>query len=510
MAYDKLKTARAYHLATRHQRGRIEPHFPDFDHYPRPFKTYEGAGGIAFNQSVSAPLADLDDVFNRPADCMADRIWNLSDLRWIAWMAYGVTASQPFGKGRFYSRTVPSAGGLYPCHLYLVVRRGDTIETGVYYIDLIQAVLVRIRSAEFPEDESNDPALSWIITGMLGTSAWKYRNRAYRYILLDAGHLSENLRLAMKAADMPYSADINPDYDGIETLLALDTDREVPLVVLHAGSKAARADGRMWAMRSAMPPCRPEIRDSYLSEACPVLKNIYEVEKRTRGRENFPSLSGHVLRDHGVPGAGVFDPDLLPSGSIVPDRPAAADFLMDYASAVVNRRSHRRFGPEILDQPRSVALLQAAAGFHRQALASGTAALSLLRLGICVEHVNGFADGFYLLTNDAQSFVRIRKGRFQAPLSRVCLDQQWISGAAVNFLFMVNLNELEQTAGPGGYSAVLMHAGGMAQRIYLAATGLGLGCCGVGALYDDEAGALFELNPDSALFYVVSAGTIRN
>jgi nitroreductase len=30
-------------------------------------------------------------------------------------------------------------------------------------------------------------------------SAWKYRSRAYRYVLLDAGHLLENLRLALGA-----------------------------------------------------------------------------------------------------------------------------------------------------------------------------------------------------------------------------------------------------------------------------------------------------------------------
>jgi nitroreductase len=54
-----------------------------------------------------------------------------------------------------------------------------------------------------------------------------------------------------------------------------------------------------------------------------------------------------------------------------------------------------------------------------------------------------------------------------------------------------------------------MESGRIAQRIYLAATGLGLGCCGVGALYDEEAQALFDLNPDSALFYVVAAGRIK-
>ena len=54
-----------------------------------------------------------------------------------------------------------------------------------------------------------------------------------------------------------------------------------------------------------------------------------------------------------------------------------------------------------------------------------------------------------------------------------------------------------------------MQSGRIAQRIYLAATGLELGCCGVGALYDEEAQNLFDLNEESALFYVVATGPVK-
>jgi len=38
----------------------------------------------------------------------------------------------------------------------------------------------------------------------------------------------------------------------------------------------------------------------------------------------------------------------------------------------------------------------------------------------------------------------------------------------------------------------------------------GLGCCGIGALYDNEAKDLLGLDDTSALLYLVAAGTIRN
>ena len=91
-----------------------------------------------------------------------------------------------------------------------------------------------------------------------------------------------------------------------------------------------------------------------------------------------------------------------------------------------------------------------------------------------------------------------------APL-RAC-DFNW---AALNFLFMTNLAGLEKEFGPRGYRYLLLQSGRIAQRIYLSATGLDLGCCGVGALYDEEAQNLFGLNKESALFYVVSAGPIK-
>ena len=74
---------------------------------------------------------------------------------------------------------------------------------------------------------------------------------------------------------------------------------------------------------------------------------------------------------------------------------------------------------------------------------------------------------------------------------------------------MANMTSLEKKFGPRGYRYLLMQSGRIAQRIYLAATSLELGCCGVGALYDEEAQNLFGLDEESALFYVVSTGPVK-
>ena len=65
----------------------------------------------------------------------------------------------------------------------------------------------------------------------------------------------------------------------------------------------------------------------------------------------------------------------------------------------------------------------------------------------------------------------MEKGRFAG----ICLDQEWIKAAGINFLFMANLEELEKAFGPRGYRYLMFNAGRIAQRIYLAARGPGPG-----------------------------------
>jgi SagB-type dehydrogenase family enzyme len=95
-------------------------------------------------------------------------------------------------------------------------------------------------------------------------------------------------------------------------------------------------------------------------------------------------------------------------------------------------------------------------------------------------------------------------------MTRICLDQAWLAQAAVHFLFMSNLGQLDEQWGPRGYRYALMTAGRMGERLYLTATALGLGCCGIGAFYDQEAANLLDLNQDSRMLYLVAVGPVKS
>ena len=72
-----------------------------------------------------------------------------------------------------------------------------------------------------------------------------------------------------------------------------------------------------------------------------------------------------------------------------------------------------------------------------------------------------------------------------------------------------NLKALDHHYGTRGYRYAMLNAGRLGQLIYLGATALGLGCCGIGALYDGEAQKLLSLNEDSALLYLVATGPVK-
>jgi nitroreductase len=94
-------------------------------------------------------------------------------------------------------------------------------------------------------------------------------------------------------------------------------------------------------------------------------------------------------------------------------------------------------------------------------------------------------------------------------MTHICLDQEWLRNASVHFVFLTNLAVIQDLWGLRGYRYAMINAGGLGQAIYLCATSMGLGCCGIGALFDWEARELLQLNDESVLLYLVAAGHVK-
>jgi SagB-type dehydrogenase family enzyme len=133
-----------------------------------------------------------------------------------------------------------------------------------------------------------------------------------------------------------------------------------------------------------------------------------------------------------------------------------------------------------------------------------------LNVGLIIGNVKGLEPGIYFRDDVNYSLQMIIKGSFTELMARICLDQMWIAKAAVLFLFIGNLADTDQFYGPRGYRYLMLNSGRLGERLYLAATAMGLGCCGIGAFYDYEAAQLLDLTEGWRLLYLVALGPLNS
>ncbi|MCL4415142.1 MAG: SagB/ThcOx family dehydrogenase [Actinobacteria bacterium] len=77
-----------------------------------------------------------------------------------------------------------------------------------------------------------------VITGVLNRTRTKYGNRGYRYILLDAGHLAQNILLmitSLNLAGYPIGGFIDNEFN---KLLDIDKRKEVALYLVAVGQNS--------------------------------------------------------------------------------------------------------------------------------------------------------------------------------------------------------------------------------------------------------------------------------
>lgn len=132
----------------------------------------------------------------------------LDELGRLLYFSNGVTGKLELDGGVLLLRASPSAGALYSIELYPVVFSVDGLQEGAYHYEVESNALEMIRPGQFREDLFDvthrqemvqKSAAAIVMTALFGRTKAKYGERGYRYVLLDAGHLAENLYLESTA-----------------------------------------------------------------------------------------------------------------------------------------------------------------------------------------------------------------------------------------------------------------------------------------------------------------------
>ncbi len=124
-----------------------------------------------------------------------------SKLSQILWAAQGITLATEYHQ----FRATPSAGGLFPIETYCVINNVKDFKPGVYHYQVPYHSLVLLKEGNYGVELAQaalsqkmlrDSAFNLVWSAMIERSKWKYEQRAYRYIYLDAGHTAQNAALA--------------------------------------------------------------------------------------------------------------------------------------------------------------------------------------------------------------------------------------------------------------------------------------------------------------------------
>lgn len=152
------------------------------------------------------------------------------DAAAILHYAYGVNRSN---QGTEYTRpfrNAPSGGALYPLEIYFHATNIQDLAPGLYHFNPTDPCLrllapsdQRARLGEILVQPELLPAAMMIfITAQFERSLFKYRDRGYRFILLEAGHVAQNMNLAATALGLG-SVNIGGYFDRrADDLLGLD------------------------------------------------------------------------------------------------------------------------------------------------------------------------------------------------------------------------------------------------------------------------------------------------
>jgi SagB-type dehydrogenase family enzyme len=153
-------------------------------------------------------------------------------------------AAQGITERRWGFRAAPSAGALYPIELYPVVHDVAGLPPGIYHyavqehgLELLQPgdFCAAVMQAGLWQDFLGTAGVCFVLSAIFQRTRWRYRERTYRYVLLEAGHVGQNLYLAATAMGLGACAVGAFLDDALNELLGLDGEQEAALYVLSVG-----------------------------------------------------------------------------------------------------------------------------------------------------------------------------------------------------------------------------------------------------------------------------------
>ncbi len=208
---------------------------------------------------ASAPDSELEKLIRQRVTCRnwdTSRALSAEDLASTLYRAFAARALSDEPGIEVMKRAVPSAGGLHPTEVYLLVQNVEGMTPGLYHYHPIDHALEPL--GEVTAEHSAALALRMVagqrhfmnahvvivLASRFRRTFWKYRNhaKAYRAVILDAGHLSQMLYLSATERGLAAFITAAVNERDIEEIFGLDPMLEGVLAVSGFGWRGISID----------------------------------------------------------------------------------------------------------------------------------------------------------------------------------------------------------------------------------------------------------------------------
>ena len=190
----------------------------------------------------SMPLNEVIDR-RRSRRKFADVALTLEELSFLLWTTQGVQGIVQGGVSAM--RTVPSAGARHPFETYLAVRRVEGLTPGLYrYLPLDHQLVKLYEDAGLAGKVARGcnsqmfvakAAVTFVWTVIPYRTEWRYASHSHKVILLDAGHVCQNLYLASEAIGAGACAVAAYNQTEMDRLMGVDGEEEFTIYAAPVG-----------------------------------------------------------------------------------------------------------------------------------------------------------------------------------------------------------------------------------------------------------------------------------
>ena len=172
----------------------------------------------------------------------------LEELSYLLWCTQGVKEI----RGRAYAtlRTVPCGGARHEFECYFAVRNIEGLEEGLYhylpmhhqieYLGMVEDLDSWIKESLYEQAWTATANVVFYYSAVFYRAEWRYGITTHRVLLIDAGHITENMYLAATSIGLGGCAVGSVDGKKVDAAFGLDGKEEAAFYAMPVGKVAAK------------------------------------------------------------------------------------------------------------------------------------------------------------------------------------------------------------------------------------------------------------------------------